>query len=490
MSNLSELLPTGGGQNAVDFVASGTLSSGQTVVLKADGTVEAVAETSISRSIGSSTAVDSVRSLYLSGVSIGDSKIVIQAKNLSSGGSIVVVGSISGTSISFGSQLVYRSDSSTNRISGLAYDSINNILTLAHPTGTNLIGYSFSISGTTLTSLGSASLRTGWSFQTDVVEGFFNPQTGSSYFLYSGSSGLYWSKATYSGGSTSWSSGTLNTTNPWKFSGGISYDPVVEQVLINCSLSSNDSGYALIGYFNSSGSLIYNSGYQYSSGGLNAGGTHETSACHIPNTNSHIFTWRGSASLSDYAYAQIIEWDGSTIDVSNTRYTLASSQITQSSISWNAAANKAYALVTYSSGSNHGIEMTVSGSAITVDANDTVNSATANQYGLFSVYDDTAKVNVVGYLANSSNIYRTANVIRLAYNETNNTDFIGITAEAISDTATGAVNVYGGINEAQTGLTIGSDYYVQDDGSLSTTASSVKVGQAISATTINMMDLT
>jgi hypothetical protein len=489
MSNLSELLPTGGGQNAVDFVASGTLSSGQTVVLNSDGTVSAVAETSISKSVGSSTAVDTERSLYLNGVSIGDNKIVVQAKGITDTESTVVVGTISGTSITFGTQLSYRTDSNTNRISGLAYDSTNNILTLAHPTGTSLVGYSFSISGTTLTSLGSASLRTGWSFQTDVVEGFFNPQTGSSYFLYSGSSGLYWSKATYSGGSVSWSSGTFNTTNPWKFSGGISYDPVVEQVLINCSLSSNDSGYALIGYFNS-GTLTYNSGYQYSSGGLNAGSTHETSACHIPNTNSHIFTWRGSASLSDYAYAQIIEWDGSTIDVSNTRYTIASSTITQSSVSWNVAANKAYALVTYSSGSNHGIEMTVSGAAITVNANDTVNSSTANQYGLFSVYEDTAKVNVVGYLANSSNLYRTANVIRLAYSETNSADFIGITAEAISDTATGAVNVYGGINEAQTGLTIGSDYYVQDDGTLSTTASSVKVGKAISATTINMMDLT
>ena len=487
MSNLSELLPTGGGQNAVDFVASGTLSSGQTVVLKTDGTVEAVAETVISKSVGSSTAVDSVRCLYLSGVSIGDSKIVVQAKNLSSGASIVVVGSISGTSISFGTQLTYRSDSSTNRISGLAYDSTNNILTLAHPTGTNLVGYSFSISGTTLTSLGSASLRTGWSFQTDVVEGFFNPQTGSSYFLYSGSSGLYWSKATYSGGSTSWSSGTFNTSSAWKFSGGISYDPVVEQVLINCSVSFN--GYVLIGYFNSSGSLIYNAAYQYSSGGLNGGGTHENSACHIPNTNSHIFTWRGSSSLSDYAYAQIIEWDGSTIDVSNTRYTLASSQIMQSSISWNAAANKAYALVTYSSGSNHGIEMTVSGAAITVNANDTVNSSTVNQYGLFSVYEDTAKANVVGYLANSSNLYRTANVIRLAYSETNSADFIGITAEAISSAATGTVNVYGGINEAQTGLTVGQNYYVQSNGSLSTAESNIKAGRAISATTINMVDL-
>jgi hypothetical protein len=37
MSNLSELLPTGGGQNAVNFVASGTLSSGQTVALRVMG---------------------------------------------------------------------------------------------------------------------------------------------------------------------------------------------------------------------------------------------------------------------------------------------------------------------------------------------------------------------------------------------------------------------------------------------------------------------
>ena len=42
MSNLSELLPTGGGQNAVDFVATGTLASGQAVILKTDGTVAAL----------------------------------------------------------------------------------------------------------------------------------------------------------------------------------------------------------------------------------------------------------------------------------------------------------------------------------------------------------------------------------------------------------------------------------------------------------------
>ena len=42
MSNLSELLPAGAGAKSASFVASGTLGSGVTVALKADGTVEAI----------------------------------------------------------------------------------------------------------------------------------------------------------------------------------------------------------------------------------------------------------------------------------------------------------------------------------------------------------------------------------------------------------------------------------------------------------------
>ena len=51
MSTLSELLPSGGNQNEVEFVASGTLPNGQAVVLKADGTVEVVAIISTVKSV-------------------------------------------------------------------------------------------------------------------------------------------------------------------------------------------------------------------------------------------------------------------------------------------------------------------------------------------------------------------------------------------------------------------------------------------------------
>ena len=76
MSNLSELLPTGGGQNAVDFVATGTLASGQAVILKTDGTVAAV--TGVAEGVGAESVFESATSNY--GVATYDStnnKVVI-----------------------------------------------------------------------------------------------------------------------------------------------------------------------------------------------------------------------------------------------------------------------------------------------------------------------------------------------------------------------------------------------------------------------------
>ena len=63
-------------------------------------------------------------------------------------------------------------------------------------------------------------------------------------------------------------------------------------------------------------------------------------------------------------------------------------------------------------------------------------------------------------------------------------NFIGIAAEAISNAATGTITMVTGINASQSGLTAGQQYYVQKDGSLSTTADSPSLlaGTAISAT--------
>ena len=66
-------------------------------------------------------------------------------------------------------------------------------------------------------------------------------------------------------------------------------------------------------------------------------------------------------------------------------------------------------------------------------------------------------------------------------------NFLGISDAAISSAASGNITIKGGI--AATGLsslTPASDYYVQDDGTISTVSSSVKAGKALSATAINL----
>ena len=66
------------------------------------------------------------------------------------------------------------------------------------------------------------------------------------------------------------------------------------------------------------------------------------------------------------------------------------------------------------------------------------------------------------------------------------TDFIGITDAAISDTASGSVTIKGGISTNVTGLTANQNYYVQNDGTLATTTSTVLAGKALSSTSINL----
>ena len=72
------------------------------------------------------------------------------------------------------------------------------------------------------------------------------------------------------------------------------------------------------------------------------------------------------------------------------------------------------------------------------------------------------------------------------------TNLLGVASGAILDTATGTINTWGSRNEVQTGLTIASDYYVQTDGTITTTSTSPAqlIGTAISATQINIKDYT
>ena len=67
-------------------------------------------------------------------------------------------------------------------------------------------------------------------------------------------------------------------------------------------------------------------------------------------------------------------------------------------------------------------------------------------------------------------------------------NYIGIAGEAIANGATGKINIVGGVNSGQSGLTTAKTYYVQGNGTLATTADtpSVVAGTSISSTKIKV----
>ena len=105
MSNLSDLLPAGGGGLTAEFVASGALPNGTPIILNANGTVTAVAGSSVADSVTSPVNYASVEpSQMRSAYDTTNNKVIICYRQYVSGvgSSMVVVGTVSSGSITFG----------------------------------------------------------------------------------------------------------------------------------------------------------------------------------------------------------------------------------------------------------------------------------------------------------------------------------------------------------------------------------------------------
>ena len=134
------------------------------------------------------------------------------------------------------------------------------------------------------------------------------------------------------------------------------------------------------------------------------------------------------------------------------------------------------------------LQATVSGTTVTVNSAQTFDTGSPTAVGV--AYDSTNKVTVTQYRDGNGSGYGTAVVFRSAYVATNLTssNFLGFSDAAYSDGDTAKIQIAGAVDDAQSGLTTGSLHYVQNDGTLSTTAGdpSVEAGTALSATKIKV----
>ena len=147
MSNLSDLLPSGAGGKSFNFVASGTLANGQTVGLRSDGKVEAVSATAAGPSAGTPVVYENTNTFNFGAAFDSNSNKVVIAygDQGNSGYGTAIVGTVSGSSISFGSPVVFLSAYSFYNI--VTFDSNANKVAISYMDGGNS-NYGTSIVGT------------------------------------------------------------------------------------------------------------------------------------------------------------------------------------------------------------------------------------------------------------------------------------------------------------------------------------------------------
>ena len=500
MSTLSELLPSGGGGSTVDFVASGTLPNGKPVVLKSDGTVEVVVgtSTSVAENIpaGAEYIFNSGSTVYISTSFDPNTtgKFVVAYRDVSNSGyGTVVVGTISGTTISFGSEYVF-SLAVTNELS-ISFDpnTANKFIVSYQDNGnldygTVIVG---TVSGTAI-SFGSKYIFNSGS--TNYTSTSFDPNTTGMFVVAYRDSG----NSNYGTAIVGTVSGTtISFGSEYTFSAStttlttVSFDPnTANKFVVAYGAGNGSNGKAIVGTV--SGTTI-SFGSEYAS---SSGSAYHISASFDPNTaGKFVVSYRDAGNLN-YGTTVAGTISGTTISFgSAVVFNSGITSFTSTSFDPNTA-NKFVVSYQDNGNSNYGkvVVGTVSGTAISFGSEITLNSDFTD-YISASFDPNSAGKFVVAYRDNGNSNYGTAIVGQIATTITTtnltSTNFVGTSTAAYTNGQTATIAIQGGLSTNQTGLTIGSTYYVQEDGTFATTADTISVnaGKALSATTLLLKDL-
>jgi len=475
MTNLTDLLPAGAGGKQVDFVASGTIGDGVTVALNSDGTVEAVVGVTQGTGSEATWSSSSVRISSYNGVSavyhpVENVVVVVYAADASPYYGRAVVGSISGSSITFGSPVVFNSN--YTRYPRVTYDSSTEKVVVVWQDLPSSTGHGTAVVGTvsgTSISFGSVTVFNSAGVTEDIAVTFDSNSNKVVVVFKSAeqSNRGYACVGTVSGTSISFGS-TVMFESGYTLWIGCCFDTNQNKVVICYRNASNSSyGTAIVGTVSGT-SISFGTAVVYESAQSNY------NSIVYDSTEQQVVVVYQDAGNSNYATAVVGTVSGTSVSFGSATV-IRSAATTYTNLSYNSQ-DKKINVFSLTAGvlpltlSNGSLSVgTLSVPASSIQAVDIAYDSSANKSAL--IYANNVKQGKAKVFTNAS---------------TNYTDFIGISDAAISDTASGSVTIKGGISTNVTGLTPNETYYVQTDGSLSTTSSSVTAGKALSATSINL----
>ena len=458
-------------------VASGTLPSGRPVVVNADGTISVVSETTIAQSAGTPVTFNSgsPRVTDIAYDTNSDRVVIVYRDDGNSGHGTAIVGTVSGTSISFGTEVVF--NAAETKFPQISYDTnAQKVLVTYQDEGNS--NYGTAIVGTVDPSDNSISFGSETVFKsaaTSSQASVYDPDSQKVIIASSiGSSGPQAAVATISG--TSVSFGSLASFGGSNDAGlAMAYDTDTNRVVIAYRDGSDVQGKSVVGTVSGT-SISFGSEVVYDSSGVDSflDIAYDASAQKI--VIAYLATGDvGKAIVGTVSGTSISYGTAATYD------TVASDH---NAIEYDPTA-ESVAIFYRDTTPFHGkaVSGKVSGTSITFTDQITFQSGRAER--MAAVYDpDSAKVIVAYHDYDAST--GDAVVTTTGYTSKNLTseNYIGIARSGAADGAGAIIDTQGAIADNLSSLTAGQSYFVQNDGTLGTTADdpSVFAGTAVSAT--------
>jgi len=473
-------------------VASGTLTDGKTVVVNTDGTVSVVSGSSATQALGSVTDFDTDTNTYLEASVVYDpdqNKIIIAYRdNGNANRGTAIVGTVSGTSISFGTAVVFHDSGASGQtdFNSIVYDSSNNKVVISFrgydgssSTCKSIVG---TVSGTSI-SFGTAVtfssdsanyMHSTFDSNSNKVVVVFRDQGNSSYGTaivgtVSGTSISFGSEVVFESATVSYPQCVFDSSNN-------------KVVVAYKDEGNSDYGTAIVGTVSGT-SISFGTAVVYHSARA------DLNKLAFDSTNNKVVIAFRDNGDNEKGKALVGTVSGTSISFGSTvTFSTSGTRIDYSSLSYNVAAQKV--IVTYrqyidssavlSSEINEG---TVSGTSISFGSS--IKFADRADWTA-SAYDSTNKLVVIAFQDYTDSKKGASLVFQSAYTSTTLTseNYIGISRSGAASGAGAIIDTQGAIADNLSGLTAGQSYFVQTDGTLGTTAAdpSVFAGTAVSAT--------
>jgi hypothetical protein len=467
-------------------IASGVLSNGIKVVVNSDGTVSAVQPTGGAPFVGpefvfNSAATNSaIASVY---DPVSQKVIIAYTNGGNSSYGTVRVGTVSGTTITFGTAVVFTGTSILSRAS-MVYDTVNQKVVITYliftSPGNSLFAIVGTVSGTSISfgtpygtgvsaSQGITSLSAAYdtNAQKVVVVYTFNNSVVTSGRAIVG---------TVSGTNISFGSEVIfkNTSTS---SIAAAYDASAQKVVVAYTDGAN-SGFGTATVGTVSGTTIsFGTPTVYISSS-----TQFTFVCYDPVQQKNVIVYGNNANSSN-GWASVGTVSGTAISFgSAVQFSSVPASVPQAVYD----TNLQKIVIAYSSSSvGYGVVGTVSGSNITFGPPTVFNSGSSTS-GVVASYAANIQNTVVSFNDGGNSNFGTSLVFQTSGTNLTTTNYIGISNAAYTNGQTATIQVAGAVDDAQSGLTPGILYYVRTDGTLASTAGfpSVIAGTAVGATKI------